>query len=200
MKRQNKLFPYLLCALFAALTAVCSQIMVPLPFTPVPINLALLAVWVCGGTLGARKGAIAILVYILLGAIGVPVFTGFAGGLGILAGPTGGYIIGYLPSVVVMGLMRRRDKADEVGAQGGDNIKKATMAIKNFAFTITRGLAAVIVCYSCGTIWFMVSTGTGFVAAMTMCVIPFIPGDILKLVAAGAVCEALARRFPLQNS
>ena len=182
MERKQSLQSYLLCALFAALIAICSQIMVPLPFTPVPINLALLAVWVCGGVLGAKKGVVSVGVYILLGAIGVPVFHGLQGGLGIMAGPTGGYIIGFLPAVAIMGLLSQcRGRPRRKGAAA------------NAIFTIVIGLPALAACYGLGTAWFMISTGTGFAAAMLLCVIPFIPGDILKLVGAGAVCAALEK-------
>jgi len=187
MKRKSTIYVYLLCALFAALTAICSQIMIPLPFTPVPINLALLAVWVCGGVLGAKKGAIAMVVYILLGAVGVPVFVGLQGGLGVIAGPTGGYIIGYLPGVIIMGLLTREGNRF-LGKEPPENMSAARLLL-----SVLRGLPALAACYALGTAWFMVSTGTGFVAAMVMCVIPFIPGDALKLAAAAAVCQALRR-------
>ena len=88
-----------LTALLAAVTAACSWISVPLPFTPVPINLATLAVFLAGGLLGAKYGSISIITYVLLGAIGVPVFNSFTGGIGIITGPTGGYIIGYIPEI-----------------------------------------------------------------------------------------------------
>jgi biotin transport system substrate-specific component len=189
LKNKSNLYSYLLCALFAELTALFSQIMVPLPFTPVPVNLALLAVWMAGGVLGARKGALAIAVFILLGAVGVPVFHGLQGGLGVLAGPTGGYIIGYLPSVIIFGLLR--------GARNYEkNTGGAAQKVLQLLSTITVGLPAMAACYALGTAWFIISTGTGFVAAMLMCVIPFIPGDLLKLVAAAAVCESL--RKPLR--
>ncbi|MCL2493626.1 MAG: biotin transporter BioY, partial [Clostridiales bacterium] len=99
----NRLLSWILCAVFAALTGVLSQIQIPLPFTPVPINLALLPVFICGGALGAKRGAVSMVIYILLGAVGAPVFVGFSGGVGALAGPTGGYILGYLPAAVIMG-------------------------------------------------------------------------------------------------
>lgn len=181
------IFTYILCALFAALTAVFSQIMVPLPFTPIPINLGLLAVWICGGILGARKGAITILVYILLGAVGVPVFVGFNAGLGALAGPTGGYIVGYLPSVIVFGLL---------AGQGADG-SKGKKTLQSFMVVVVRGLAAMAACYAPGTAWFMISTGMGFFESLVLCVIPFVPGDILKLIVAVIVCDAL--RKPLRS-
>ena len=234
MNTKTNLYAYLLCALFAALAAICSQIMVPLPFTPVPINLALLAVWVCGGVLGPKKGAIAMLVYILLGVIGVPVFAGLQGGIGVLAGPTGGFIIGYVPSVIVYGYFlkvangakktdgrhceefisgndtrsadERYDKGLREDSGAGDaspfvsKTKRAApaalSAVLKFSRMVALGLPAVAACYAPGTAWFVISTGTGVWAALLMCVIPFIPGDILKLIAASAACEAL--RKPLR--
>ena len=185
----------MLCALFAALIAICSQIMIPLPFTPVPINLALLAVWVCGGTLGAKRGAIAVIVYILLGAIGAPVFVGFQGGLGILSGPTGGYIAGYLPAVVVIGLLYRNAffPGKNNPARAGDNAARGWKAAAGIFLSIAKGLPALIVCYALGTAWFIILTGMGLGAALLMCVAPFVPGDILKLAAAALICEALRK-------
>jgi biotin transport system substrate-specific component len=205
MRRVNKeLVYYILCAVFAALTAACSQIQVPLPFTPVPISLATLAVLVCGGTLGAKKGALAILVYILLGAVGVPVFAGFSGGLGVIAGPTGGYIIGYLPMAVIMGLFAQRaagasgasGDAHATGAEAGARWRSVTQAGAAKAGTgilasLLKGVPALAVLYALGTAWFMISTGMGLAESLIMCVVPFIPGDVLKIVAASVVCEAL---------
>ena len=124
---------------------------------------------------------IAIIVYILLGAVGVPVFVGFNAGLGALAGPTGGYIIGYLPSVIVFALLYRHDG-------------KTT---KSFILAIIRGLPAMTVCYVTGTFWFMFTTGVGLIESLIMCVIPFIPGDVLKIAAAVAICRALMK--PLRS-
>ena len=240
-KGRSKLYSYLLCALFAALTAIFSQIMIPLPFTPVPINLALLAVWLCGSVLGAKRGALAILVYLLLGAIGVPVFHGFMGGIGVLAGPTGGYIIGYLPAVVIFGLLynkyvRKNSRTknnnnnnnnknnssynnninsnfntnknnnnnnnnknnssynnninSNFNTNKSNNSKKPVMQV---LITIGVGIPALAACYMIGSVWFIITSGTNFLTAMMMCVIPFIPGDILKLVIAGIVSESLKK-------
>ena len=205
MKKHRELSLYILCALFAALTAVCSQIQVPLPFTPVPITLSLLAVFVCGTVLGPKYGAISMLLYILLGAIGVPVFAGFTGGFGILTGPTGGYIIGYLLSAVVLGFLApyanpvnskrlgRRNVSTVSGPESQTSISKPTKTFAGIGLTILIGLPAIAACYAIGTVWFMALTGTGFAASMLMCVIPFIPGDIVKIVFAAAVSEALRR-------
>jgi biotin transport system substrate-specific component len=201
IKRKNTIYQYLLCAFFAALTAVLSQIMVPLPFTPVPINLAYLAVLLCGSVLGAKNGAIAMFVYILLGAAGAPVFAGLQSGLGYMAGPTGGYIIGYLPMAVVMGLLTGRsmargiDKGAEAGIESaGDRGKKT---LKSIGLTIAKGVPALAVGYAFGTVWFMISMERGLLESLLMCVVPFIPGDMLKVIGAAAVFEALRKPMRL---
>lgn len=157
----------ILCALFAALTAVCSMISIPLPFTPVPINLATLSVFLAGGLLGSGSGAVSQLVYVILGAVGLPVFHSFTGGLGILTGPTGGYIIGYVVAAWLIGFV--------IGRLGQGFYKNI--------IAMTAGLAA---CYTLGTLWFMYITSTGLVAALMMCVVPFLIGDAIK-IAAGAI-------------
>ncbi len=95
----------ILCGIFAAVTAICSLITIPLGFTPVPVNLGTLSVFLTGGILGKKYGTLSMTVYVLLGAAGVPVFSGFRGGIGVLAGPTGGYIIGYIVAVLIIGLL-----------------------------------------------------------------------------------------------
>lgn len=95
-----------MAALFAALTAVCSQIQIPLPM--VPINLALFAVHLAGALLGAKWGALSITAYALLGVVGAPVFAGFSSGPAVLFGKTGGYILGYILCALLVGLLSDR--------------------------------------------------------------------------------------------
>ena len=95
-----------LCALMAALTAICSQIQIPLPM--VPINLALFAVHLSGALLGWKYGALSMVVYALLGVIGVPVFAGFGSGPAVLFGKTGGYILGYILCALIVGALSRK--------------------------------------------------------------------------------------------
>lgn len=166
MKQYSKTTWLMLAALFAALTAVCSFISIPLPFTPVPVNLATLAVFLAGGLLGWKYGLISQLVYIVLGAAGVPVFHNFTAGLGILTGPTGGYIIGYAAAALLTGLVIQL-------AAKRESILVLTLAM-------VCGLAA---CYLLGTIWFMIVSGSGLLASLIACVIPFLPGDALKIIA-----------------
>jgi biotin transport system substrate-specific component len=164
----------ILYALFAALTAACSMISIPLPFTPVPINLATLSVFLAGGLLGSKGGAISQLVYVLLGAIGLPVFHSFTGGLGILSGPTGGYIIGYVAAAWLIGFM----------------VEKLGQGYYKNMISMAAGLA---VCYALGTLWFMYITSTGLVAALMLCVVPFLLGDAFKIVAGSILVKKLHR-------
>ena len=164
-----------LAALFAALTAVCSQIQISLPM--VPINLALFAVHLCGALLGAKWGALSMTAYALLGVVGAPVFSGFSSGPAVLFGKTGGYILGYILCALLVGLLSRRI---------GFNAKGLVIAM-------VAGLAA---CYVFGTIWFMVITGMSLQLSLTYCVLPFLPGDAVKIALAAFL--TLRLRKPLQ--
>ncbi len=161
----------ILAALMAAVTVVCTWINVPLPFTPVPINMAVLAVFLSGGLLGAYYGLISQAVYIMCGLIGLPVFSGFRGGPSVLVGPTGGYIVGYLVCSFIVGLL----------------IKESTSIIK-IVVSLIIGLAA---CYALGTIWFVYSSETTLWGGLVSCVFPFIPGDIIKIILATILIKKL---------
>ena len=162
------------CALMAALLAVCSQIQIPLP--AVPINLALFAVHLTGALLGMKRGGLSVLAYVLLGIVGIPVFAGFKAGPAVLFGKTGGYILGYILCALIVGFLSRR---------WGVSFAKlcAAMAI------------GVVVCYAFGTVWFMVLTGMNLMTSLTYCVIPFLPGDAVKIVLAALL--TLRLRGPL---
>lgn len=173
-RRYSKTSYLILCSLFAALLAICSYITIPLPFTPIPLNLGMLGVFLAGGLLGPKYGAISAIVYVLMGAVGMPVFAGFQGGLGIIAGPVGGFIVGYPVAVFITGL---------VVEKGCPCIKNAAGQSSPAALCISGMSLGLLTCYSLGTLWFMVTTGTGIGAAMVSCVIPFIPADIIKILA-----------------
>lgn len=159
-----------ICALFAALTAVCSQLQIPLPL--VPINLALLSVLLCGGLLRPGTAALAMTCYALMGLAGLPVFAGFKGGAGALLGSTGGYILGYIPAAWLTALLRTRWRSS-FGA-------------------LCLGMAAgTAVCYLLGTVWFMIATGHGLWVSLGYCVFPFLPGDALKILLAAFLSRRL---------
>lgn len=154
------------CALMAALTAVCSQIQIPLPM--VPVNLALFAVHLSGALLGAKRGTLSMAVYALLGLIGIPVFAGFKAGPAALFGRTGGYIIGYLFCAAAVGLL----------------MKRGPFTFRRLCLSMAAGVA---VCYLFGTLWFMALTKMGLMTSLTYCVFPFLPGDAVKIVLAAVL-------------
>lgn len=151
-----------ICGIFAGITAVASQIVIPLPFSPIPINLALVSVFLSGGILGYKLGFASQLVYLMIGAFGVPVFAGFMGGPGRILGPTGGYLASYPLVALIVGLI----------------ISKSKKSLTVNAIAMALGL---LLCYSIGTLWFSFSTKTSIQASLSMCIYPFLFGDILKI-------------------
>ncbi len=156
-----------LTALFVAVMAVCSWISIP---ATVPFTLQTFGVFLSVGLLGGKRGSLAVLVYLLLGAVGLPVFSGFTGGIGHLLGPTGGYIIGFIFSALLMWLAER-------------------LFGKSVTVLAVSMIAGLIVCYAFGTSWFMSvytkNTGEiGLMTALGWCVIPYIIPDVAKIVLA----------------
>ncbi|MDR2655073.1 MAG: biotin transporter BioY [Oscillospiraceae bacterium] len=149
-----------LCALFVALSAVFSWISIPVG--PVPINLALIAVFTAGGLLGTLWGTISELTFVLLGLTGLPVFAGFTGGPGRLAGPTGGYILAYIICAFVVGFI-----CEKFG--------------RKIIALIPAMILGLALCYLFGSAWFMISSKANLAATLSTCVLPFVPGDALKI-------------------
>lgn len=163
-------------ALSAALIAVCSWISIPMT---VPFTLQTFAVFTVAGLFGAKRGTLSVLVYILLGAVGVPVFAGFSGGIDKLLGLTGGYIVGFIFTALIVGIVS--DKFEH---------KLVPMIISM--------LLGLIVCYAIGTVWFMVvyanTTGAiGLGSVLGMCVIPFIIPDCVKIAFAIAISNRVGK-------
>ncbi len=154
-----------------------------IPIGPIPISLATLVVYFAGIVIGRVDGLIAAAVYLLLGAVGVPVFSGFEGGIQKLIGVTGGYLFGYLPCVYITGLFA--DKSRKVW------------------LTIVGMVIGTILLYVIGTGWFIVQTERTFIEALTLCVAPFLPGDAAKIAVAGAAGIPLRgimeQQFNLRN-
>ena len=167
-------------AIGAALIVVCSWVTVPLM---VPFTLQTFAVFTVVELLGGKKGCLSILVYILLGAVGLPVFSGFKGGIGVLFGTTVGYIVGFIFIALIYQLCER-------------------LFGKKIFVRIAAMVAGLIVCYAFGTAWFMIvyTRNTGAVdigTALGWCVIPFIIPDLVKLGLAMLVSTRLAVAFKL---
>lgn len=167
---RTQLKQLIFAALMCALTAVCSQIQIPLPM--VPINLALFAVHLSGTLLGPSWGALSMTAYALLGLIGVPVFSGFSAGPSVLFGRTGGYILGYILCSFLVGMLSRR---------WGLSMGKLCLAM-------ALGVAA---CYAFGTAWFMLLTKMSLGLSLSYCVLPFLPGDAVKIVLAAFLTQRL---------
>lgn len=152
-----------ICALFAAMTAVLAQISIPFP-GGVPLTLQLLSISLCGIILGSKRGFISILVYIILGAIGLPVFAGFSGGFQHIVGYSGGFIISFPLVAFIIGFVA----------------EKTNNAILIFLSTIL-GLA---VNYTIGTLIFSIVTNSSITASLAACVIPFVLTDLIKCLIA----------------
>ena len=166
--------------LFAVVIAVCSWLSIP---ATVPFTLQTFAVFAAVGILGGKRGTLAVLVYLLLGAVGVPVFAGFSGGVGVLFGSTGGYIAGFLLSALVMWLMEK------------------TLGRKTWVLALSM-VIGLIVCYFFGTLWFKFiyarETGPiGIMTALGWCVIPYIIPDLLKIALALVLSKRLRKAIHL---
>lgn len=169
-------------ALMAVLMAVCSWISVPME---IPFTMQTFGVFCVLGLLGGRRGTIAVLLYILMGAIGLPVFSGFGGGLGRLLGVTGGYIIGFLFTALVYWLI--------------------TSLLGSKLWVMAAGMViGCAACYAFGTAWYVLmyaadSGAVGIGAALMRCVVPFIVPDLVKLALALALVQILPRHVKIDK-
>ena len=158
------------CGLCAALMAVCAWLAVPVGDTV--ITLQTCGVLVTLGLLGGKKGTVACGVYLLLGAVGLPVFSGFQGGIGILLGPTGGYLFGFMLTCLCYWLLE------------GHLTRWLNMAV------------GIVLCYICGSFWFYLAYAeTGLWAVVLKCVVPYLLPDALKL----ALALVISRRMKKLN-
>lgn len=153
---------------------ICLLAPLSLPAGAVPISLATFAVYITACTAGPKQAASAIAIYILLGAAGLPVFSSFRGGFHIVAGLTGGYIIGYIPCALTVSLMTKK------------------WGEKKYIYPLSMMLGT-LECYLIGTLWYTLQTKVAFTAALSVCILPFIIGDIIKITAASALGIALRK-------
>ena len=175
-KKRMKTLDMAYIGLFACLMAICAWISIP---GEIPFTLQTMGVFLAVGLLGGKRGTLAVLVYVLLGVVGLPVFSGFTGGLGRLLGATGGYILGFLASALVMWAVEKLL---------GDKTWTRILGM-------LLGLAA---CYAFGTAWFLVvyTRAKGAISLMSvlgMCVIPYIIPDLLKIAVALVLTGTLKR-------
>lgn len=163
-----------MAGLLAACTAVLAQIVIPIG--PVPFNLAVFGAFLAGMLLSPGMAVLSMATYWLMAAIGLPVMAGLQGGLGAVLSPTGGYVAGYLLLAGCTALVAERPVP----------MRLAGMAL------------GLVLCYTLGTVWFICATGTALSAALAMCVLPFIPADVAKGIAAAWLAQTIKRRV-LQN-
>lgn len=167
-----KLRNHLVTALLAA--ALCVMAPVAVPLGVIPVTLATLGVYLSAGLLGPMGGCAAVALYLALGAVGVPVFAGFSGGFQQFAGPTGGFLWGYLLCALVAGLLCRRWH------------RPASVAL-------ALGCGAVVL-YALGGLWYGLQTGIGLWAVLLTCVAPCLPGELVKIAVATALILSLRER------
>ena len=177
MKMGKYIYNISVTALFAAIIAVCAWISVPVG--PVPFTLQTLGVLCAGGLLGYKRGVASVITYIALGAVGLPVFNGFSGGIGVILGSTGGYIIGFILTAFITGF-------------AADKYSRKPVPV------IIAMIIGVIACYLVGTIWFMVvyTVKAGAIALSTVllnCVVPFILPDALKIAVSFIIVLRVSR-------
>jgi biotin transport system substrate-specific component len=170
MKDINQLRMIVFASLLAALMAAGAYLAIPIG--PVPIVLQNMFVFLAGLLLGARWGLDSVAVYLLAGACGLPVFAGGMGGIGRLVGPTGGYLIGYLPAVFLIGYISEKAAA-RIGCD------------------ILAMICGTIVLYACGVSWLKILTGMTWAKALAAGMYPFLIGDALKIAAAALIAKAL---------
>ena len=165
----------ILCALFAALTGVGGLIAIPLPFTPVPITLQTFFTFLSGAILGKYLGALSQLIYILLGVVGLPVFAKGSSGIGAILGPTGGYLLGFIPAAFLIGwILERREKAP-------------------FGLVFLAMVVGLLGIYIPGVGWLMWVTRLSLVKSLLLGALPFLPGDAVKIVVGALIVKKVQK-------
>lgn len=168
---KSRLHRMVVAGVFAALLAVLSQISIPLP-TGIPVTLQTFAVALCGFALGPGLGAAAVGVYLALGAVGIPVFAGFSGGIGSFVGMTGGYLWAFLPMAFLCGLGARQ---------------------KNRALALTVGFLGLVICHLCGSFQFALVSAVSPWNAFLLASAPYLLKDAASLVVAYLAAAAILR-------
>lgn len=176
--KRGGIYDIVITALMTAVMCVASFITIPVG--AVPVTMQTFVIYVACAVLGTKKTVISVGLYIFLGILGMPVFSSFRGGIGVLAGATGGYILGFLLIALVSGII--------IG------LKKNNRIVMFFAF-----LTGTLLCYLAGTVWYVIfyigeMNFMNFAGAFSVCVVPFIVPDIIKMLVASIVAKALCER------
>lgn len=178
-KQKNRTVDIVMISLMAAIIAVCSWISIPVG--SVPVTLQTFAVAVCGAILGHKKGTIAVIIYILLGIMGLPVFSLFRSGIGVITGATGGYMLGFVFISLIGGFFAEK--------------------FRDKIFLHFTGMCiGLIMCYALGTVWYLFvylgDTGsTGLSAVLAACVLPYVIPDLIKISLACIISRSVKLRI-----
>jgi len=175
MKNKKNTGKLVITAVFSAMLCVVAPITIPLPISPVPVSLASCIIFTASFVLPPMQCVLSVLVYLILGGVGLPVFAGFSGGAGIIAGPTGGYLIGYLAAAFIASLF---------------NFK-----FKKTYLSVIGMITGTLIMYFIGTVWFSFTQDTDFVSALLVCVVPYLLTDALKI----SVALVIGRRISVMN-
>lgn len=162
--------------LMTAVICLLGPLTLPLPFSPVPISLTNFAVYLAVYVLGMKKGTLSYIIYLIIGFAGVPVFSAFTSGPGKLLGPTGGYLIGFVFMSIICGLFIDRWPS-------------------NIAIHFTGMVLGTAVCYLFGSVWLSIQASMPFSAALAAGVLPFLPGDLAKMVIVMAAGTQIRKRL-----
>ncbi len=193
--------------LLAGVGLLAASARLAVPFYPVPLTMQTLAVLLLGGVLGPTLGAGTVATYLAVGAMGAPVFARGLGGMAVLAGPTGGYLVGFLAAAWLMGwAARSASRMTGKGVAGGkveeprrlgrasESPAASGAALKSVAVLLAGAVAAELAIYAAGVPWLAVSTGMGLKAAVGVGLVPFLLGDLLKMAVAIAALRAVTKK------
>jgi len=166
------------CSIFVILMTIGAYVRVPLFFTPVPMTLQTFFVLLSGAVLGKRFGALSQAAYVSLGAFGLPIFQGYGYGVAHIFGPTGGYLLGFIPASYIVGYLLKDSGHDH--------------GLSRIFFTMITGLAVI---YLFGVAWLKLLLGASLSASLILGLYPFMPGEILKVIAASHIYKGLRNRL-----
>ena len=168
----------ILVASFIVMTALGAYVRIPLPFTPVPITLQTFFVILAGAVLGKKLGAASQISYIVLGSFGMPIFQGYAAGFLHLLSPTGGYLAGFIASAFIVGTL----------------LEKKNTGKMSFSYIMFAMAIGLLIIYACGITWLMAGYKFTLLKAISLGVVPFIPGAVVKLIVASSIYSKIKPR------
>ncbi|MDO4292534.1 MAG: biotin transporter BioY [Eubacteriales bacterium] len=169
-----------LIGVMTAVTCIAAPFSIPIPVSPVPLSLTTMVLYLAIYVLGTKNAFISYVIYLLLGLVGLPVFSGFSGGPGKLAGPTGGYLIGFLFMIPLTGIL----------------FEKCGKSILRQIGAMALG---TLVCYLFGTVWLCLSLHLSFFGGLGVGVLPYLPGDAVKIILAAFLGQAVLKALKRTN-